>query len=876
MHEAGFLRSALYAALSSALVTLLAGGVPVTAAVPGSADPPKHMENLRWAGTQPLLVIEREELLRSGALSVADFLRALPMNSFGSFRPQNTGNYAELSLRGLGGARTLILIDGRRAPTSAIAGQGHDLNQIALAAVERVEILGHGASAIHGADAVAGVVNIVTRKNFTGVELSVDAGNPSREGGETEHAAVVFGTASERGSLVVGASSANRGIVFQRDRAWSRGGRSLNSNNFLNSSFSQPSGLTRNPTFGSVVPGGCDDPGFQVTGTGASARCIYDFSLIAADEVESRSSGLFARADYAINADWRSFLNASVDRSEGLAISAPAVLPGFSEFGQLLPIPVGSPNHPAVRFPSTGYDATRPYFVQHRFAAAGPREASSDNTAYALETGATGRTGVFDIDFGVRFVESKYLELGRNAIVVGNARAAVASGAYNLYDPLGNSAGVLDSITATTNREARYRAEELYANAAVDLFDLGGGAARLNLGAEHRDEQISDVYDTLTRSGQISGVFPRDSAAGARDVHAIHGQLLLPVSERFRFGLAARHDRMSDAGGESTARVNFEFEASSKLRLHASYGLGFLTPELSLQGIETTSAPGLLFFQDVIGPCVNPLGRCNVQFIDFSIANPELESEHSRHASIGLDWAPTAWLQIDLDYYNVEVKDRISLVSAVQIVSCLIGSNNPCPPGLDQFGPFGGQPRPELGLGVFGDLANGRVDAIQRGYGNLGTLDVSGADLSVATDFDLTDFGRVRNRLRLSWVHGFEDNGVEAVDQPSRPRQRAQLSNSWDLGDFSLSWYINYIHGTRSTAAIFGDGDYPARLSSWTTHDLQANWHAPWNGRFTLGIDNVADKDPVLDPYDPTGRGYDFALYDGYGRTPYFRYTQVL
>ena len=74
---------------------------------------------------------------------------------------------------------------------------------------------------------------------------------------------------------------------------------------------------------------------------------------------------------------------------------------------------------------------------------------------------------------------------------------------------------------------------------------------------------------------------------------------------------------------------------------------------------------------------------------------------------------------------------------------------------------------------------------------------------------------------------------------------------------------------------MFDDSDYPARLASWTTHDLQASWNAPWDGIVTLGINNIADRDPVLDPYDPTGRGYDFALYDGDGRMPYFRYRQV-
>src|SRR5690606_19034820 len=127
-------------------------------------------------GALPITVIDRMDLELSGEISVADFLRTTTFNSFGSFRPQSGSSaqsFAEVSLRGLGGSRTLILIDGRRAPTAPMVGQGQDLNAVPLAAVERIEILSDGASAIYGSDAIGGVVNIITRKDFSGVEITL-------------------------------------------------------------------------------------------------------------------------------------------------------------------------------------------------------------------------------------------------------------------------------------------------------------------------------------------------------------------------------------------------------------------------------------------------------------------------------------------------------------------------------------------------------------------------------------------------------------------------------------------------------------------------------------------------------------------------------
>lgn len=888
------LNRAIYAALAFGSVAALAVA-PVYAQDDEDGDT-AQMETVEVTGSRikrtdaegsvPVTVIDRQQLELSGDVSVADYLRNTTFNSFGSFRPQSGSSaqsFAELSLRGLGGARTLILIDGRRAPTAPQVGQAQDLNTIPLAAVERIEILSDGASAVYGSDAIGGVVNIITRSDFQGVEMTWGFSDPKSGDGETEEGSVIFGAAGDRGNLLAGASYNTRGIIFQADRPWSQGGASTFSNNFMVANSAPgtlygfvPGGFLANATNGSVPPGAnsCSEPGFFTGGSGASRRCFYDFTFVAADEAELRNSSLFARANYEINEDWSTYLNASVSRVKSFGRYAPvpsSPWPGGQPF-----IPVGSPNHPAVRFPNAGYDPTRPVFLRHRFAALGNRDTTTDANVYYFDIGFDGRIGDFDVNFGGRHVESKYLELGRNYVVGGLAQQFIASGQYNIYAPSANPRSVLDSMIATINREGGTTIEELYAQANVDLFEMSGGIAGLAFGAEYRDEGYEDIFDTLQSSGQIVGS-AGNSAGGGRSVAAAYVEALFPVLENLEFNVAGRYDRYSDYGSDTSPKVSVRYTPLENLVFRASWGQGFRAPTLDL----VTQQPS--FSADTVNDpqtCIafGLPSNCSTQVTAYVIANPDLTSEQSDQFSIGVAWDATDWLNMSLDYYDIGIEGRVANVSTPTVVACVLGNQANCPPGLGVLPANVNPPNAGLGLGV-ARAPSGEILYVQRGAVNLGTIDQRGADLNVRTNFDFGDWGNLRNQLQVGYVFDALVDGVETVDQSSSvgqsPKMRANLSTEWTWGDFNFSWVANYIHGVQSTAGAVGDPDYPSRLPSWTTHDLQATWSAPWNGRFTVGVINIADKDPVLDVYAPTGRPFDFGLYDQYGRVPYFRYTQT-
>ena len=903
------LSNAVRLGLAAGTVSLMSLVAAPAFAQDEAAEGEKTMERIEVTGSRikradvegalPVTVIDREAIDASGDTNVADFLRNTTFNSFGSVRPQS-GNSAQslasVSLRGLGTGRTLILIDGRRAPASPTSGVGQDLNSIPLAAVERIEVLSDGASAIYGSDAIGGVINIITRKDFEGVEMMLGIGNPKALGGETEEGSAIFGAAGERGSMIAGVSFNNRGIIFARERDYSTGGVSTFSNNLINATPAAgsvygfvPGGFVNVGGIGSRLPGfNCNDPTRGYSLNAAGTRCFYDFTLVSADEAELHGQALFTRGTYQINDDWSTYMSANIARSKSFGRYAP--VPSSPWPGGLPFIPVGSPNHPAVRFPTAGYNPNVPYFLRHRFAALGNRDTSTDQNSYNLNIGFEGTIGEVFVDGGIRHSEQQYYELGRNYVVGGLAQTAIANGSYNIYDPFNVPRSILDGLIATISRDATTKIQEIYGNASMDLFEMGGGAAALAVGAEYRDETYFDIYDTLQSSGQIVGS-AGNSAGGGRDVSALYFELLMPVLDDLEFSVAGRYDDYSDYGSDFSPKVSVRYQPLEALTLRASYGQGFAAPSLPY----VTQQPQFSA-ASVTDPAtcaaIGALPGCSSQITSYTLANPNLTSEQSDQFSAGLVWDAAEWLSMSVDYYDVEIQGLISFISANQIIACLAAGGSTCPPGVSVLPGNVSPPNPALGLGLARGPA-GEILYAQTGFVNRGTLETDGIDVSFNTNFDIGSWGALQNRLQISRVGNYSFSGGRSlVDDPSVPQFRANLGTTWTIGDFSFAWNISHIDGTLSQQGFVIEGcllgataaapcvianvdyGYARRLPSWTTHDLQASWNTPWNGRLSLGVTNVADKGPVLDPLQPFGRPFDPNLYDGYGRVPYVRYTQ--
>ncbi|WP_456418547.1 TonB-dependent receptor plug domain-containing protein [Thiolapillus sp.] len=809
-----------------------------------------HIKRVDIEGALPVTVITREQIDMSGEISVADVLRATPFNSFGSFRPQS-GSSAQgtssLNLRGLGSDRTLILVDGRRLPKSPSTGSDQDLNVIPLGAVERIEILTDGASAIYGSDALGGVVNIITRQDYEGAEFRYGKAGVSipDEGGDREEGSVLFGAASGSSSILGGISYNKRDIIFARDFPWNQPGASVFGNSFTTLD------AAGNDNFDWFYTGACDFPGtgFFVLGS----RCAYDYTLVSADEASTSNKSLWLKAKHDINADWQVWMNSSYTETESFGRYAPVP---DSSFYTGIPLTANSPNNP-TNPASPLYDPSLGLPQQdlnwwHRFDALGNRDSEVVNKLVDLQIGITGMIGDVEVDAGLRRTTNRSDDIGRNFLLRSRAAEVIESGLYDLSNPYGVSDEVLNSMKVTISRISKYDQNEFWASAAFDLFEISGGMAQAFVGAEYREEFYDDQYDSLSEAGQVGGS-SGNSAGGDRSVRALYFETLFPVIDDVEVTVAGRFDDYSDYGNDFSPKISGRWQATDELMVRASYGQGFRAPSLDIiTQKDSFSADPVRDPQS----CINQgqPENCSLQINGTRTANPELDSENSDQFAFGVAYEPTDWVNLSVDYYNIEITDRIKFFGAQTLVDAELA----------------GDPIP-AGLGVV-RAPNGSILSITQGYGNEGDLATSGIDLNVRFQYDLFG-GQVTNDLKWSHVLDYSvDGGRDMVKDPGAPADRAVLANVFEINDFSFGWNINYI-GSQYDDIIDGKG--VGHVPSWVTHDVQANYHAKWDGKFTIGVRNVTEKYPPIGVGLLDGRDYDFNLYDGYGRIFYARYTQT-
>jgi iron complex outermembrane receptor protein len=777
-------------------------------------------------GSLPITVVSREQIEATGTVTVAEFIRTTTFASFGNFRPQSGSSaqgFSEANLRGLGSARTLVLVDGKRVAKDPQVGDAADMNSIPVAAIERIEILTDGASAIYGSDAIGGVINVILRKDFQGGVVTIGETGTSSKGGDRKEASALFGLSGERGRVLIGASASSRDIIFQRDSPL---GSSRGASSYSNNYFQLP-GLGG---FLGAVPNGCNDPNFYTTN-----RCRYDFSFAAADEADVDNKSVFGRAEIRINNDWSAYLNASVSRTDTFGRYAP--VPGE------IPIEPGSPAYPV------GMGATGTVYLAHRFAAGGNRDTFTDRNLYDTGIGVRGTVGGFDVDLGVRRTLSKFYEVGYGFVVQDLAIKAINEGRYNFRSPASNSADVINSFTTTTSRNGTWNQREIYANATTELFKMAGGNAAIFVGAENRTEAYLDIYDSLSEGGQVLGSSGA-STRGTREVNSLAGELLLPLHKQLDLSIAARYEKYSDYGGDFSPKASLRFRAAPNVTLRASLGEGFRAPSLpQLKQNDAFSADSIVDRAHCLADG-NTAAVCDAnpsfQINGLVKSNPGLKSEKSKQYAFGGVWDVLPNLSLEATYWNTKIENRLQSFEAQDIVNRNNG-NSPLPIPSN--------------MSITRD-ASGFITSVVRSTTNEGELAVQGIDASAVFSHKYGSVGAFRHSLQYSHVMEWASNGTDQAGDFGQPKERVTVSNSWTRGPVSATWNINMIGKN-------GD-DIVGHVGSYTTHDVQAKVALPIKGvSLTVGAMNLLKKLPqkVTD----NTRQFNFDLYDAYGRQVYGR-----
>ncbi len=873
--------NSLYRAIKYALPIALGSSLAMTAAPVHAQDDDEaaELDRIQVTGSRitrtdvegalPVTVIDREAIEMSGENSIADLLRNTTFNSFGSFRPQSGSsaqNQGSISLRGLGSARTLVLIDGRRFPKNPFSGTGQDINSIPMGAVERIEILSDGASAVYGSDAIGGVINIITRKDYDGAQLSYTYTDPSRDGGKQRSGHAMIGTTSDRGRMLAVASKNSRSIIFANQRPWSEssvGDSHSTSDNlsifgntfvpFILDDDGAPIGLGE----AMVAEGGCeelsenfytmpDDVFFGGEG------CFYDFTPVSADEASISNQSLHVTGDYEINRDWRVYTRMEGTRTES--------------FGRYAPLPDTVDLQPD--------DASNPFDVPvrlyHRFDAMGPRDNQVDSDIYSGLLGFEGRLGQVDLDFGINYSRYSGKEVGRGYGMRSNMQSFMQDGSYDPLDPFGADDETIQGMSVTTSRVSEFEIQEVYASAGFDAFEMGAGPAQAVVGFEYREEDFSDQYDSLSEAGLVGGS-AGNSSFGDRDVTALYTEWLFPVTDEFEITGALRFDDYSDYGSDLSPKIAFRYQPLDRLTLRGGYAEGYAAPDLTLINAEDAfSADFVTDFVRCEQQGVSQADCPQIQTNATAIGNPDLDSENSRQWSAGMAFEPTSWLNGSLDFYYIEIDDLIRSVSSQDLIN-LEFEGRTLPQGLV-----------DAGLGVERDGV-GNVVTITRGPANEGDLTTYGWDLNLRSQFDFGEAGRLGTNLQVGFVQHWElDSETDLeISEPrtvgtiGTPRFRANLENVYAWADFRFGWNMHFTSSTAEQSVIneeFTAAEKQGHVASWIKHDLSATYFAPWNAEITAGVRNVLDRDPPVSSFFSRSYAYDYT--DGWGRIPYIRYTQ--
>lgn len=812
-----------------------------------------RLKRAETEGALPITVIDRAAIEASGKNSVAELMRDITFSSFGNFKPQSGSSaqaLADIDLRGLGSDRTLVLVDGRRISKAPFAASAQDLNQIPLAAIERVEILSDGASAVYGSDAIGGVVNFITRKNFNGLQATYGEGNPEITGGDTKEGSLLMGASGAKGRMFAGASVNKRDMIYTRNQL---GGGTQGLSTFGNNYFRPGVGFQAVPGFD------CTKNDFWVSG----AICSFNFNASAANEAQYGNRSVFANGEFNINDDWSAYASTTISN--------------VTTFGRYAATPVAvlltptSPAYQTITAAVPGLAAAAPsgLTLRHRMAAAGPRDSSSDATVSSGLVGVKGRLfKSVDIDVGFRSERYRYQEMGQNYIVRPLLEAAITSGDYNIFNPFANPADVLNGVKSTISRNSTWDSKEMYAMATMDLFKIQGRTVTGAVGFETRSETYADLYDPQSEAGIIEGS-AGNSAAGSRDVNSAFFEVGIPVMKDLELSLAGRQDSyVNGPGGNGKSfspKIAAKWRPMKNLTLRGSMGEGFRAPSLDqLTQKPSFSADSVVDFRTcrAFGGTPVQCGDTNgdgvpdsrqlvsIQVDATVIANPGLQPETSKQSSFGVVFDPTNWLSLTLDAYNIQINGRITTMGAQTILNRLADPS---------LGPV------PAAFSVTRDPANGQITNITRGSINEGNIETTGYDLSAKTDFKLGSFGRLQNSLNVSVVEKYTINdGDNLVGTQGSPKMRVNLSNTWTYGRFATNLAINHIDK---------NGTGTSTTKAYTTANMAVTYRHPTKTTLSVGVVNLEGKLPQLITYD--GRPWNFYLYDALGRQVYFRVQQA-
>lgn len=874
-------------------------------------------------GALPVMVIKAEEIKQTGATSVADLLTKISTVQGGSVESGSVGGssfgFTGISVHNIGETRTLVLLNGKRM--AQFGGQtltgyaaGFDVNSIPLSAIERVEVLTDGASALYGADAIAGVVNFITKHDTVEGDVTVGYSSPSGGARETRiSASKGFGSVDQDGYnvfLSFGHDERTKLDATARDFAktgkiyFDHEGKKYRVQQFSASPIPanalDDQGQLISPYL--KTNGTCPEKTFRVTepyndGSGlVDDYCGFDFvGELEIYPVRKRDNALASVikkiGDHELYAD---ILLAKTQQTSRIA-----PVPGG------IPIPAGSAVHEKYLKPLGINDDSIAFY---RLYDMGKRTNDDTSDFQHLVVGSRGVLAGWDYDASLVYSKSDVkgsISGYPGALAIRTLRAG------GLLDPFvgpGQQTAAAQAAIDAANYRGYWdggvsKFTSLSLNGSRPVGKLGGGSIMLGAGVNFNKEDFASKPSPFAQgilADPVAGT-PCDPAKGiacdqrfgdasasppysaSRNSRGLFAELQLPVTKKLEFGLAARYDNYSDFGDTVNAKGSFRWTPMPNLMVRGSIGTGFHAPTVpqvnaSLRSYGVTSGkylctPELAQVAASLGAECQPGNR---QYDQLAGGNKDLLPEKSRQATLGIRFEPNAQLSLGADLWHVAIRDSFG-----QLQEGLVFGNP-----LQYASSFSTQTDVGTGKKYIAFLADNR---------NLGK------SYSTGIDFDIvgrakTGWGDLHSQLTMTYMvreqSQLERNGpyysAIGVHNPDLGsvtfRTQGRWANTLKTGNWAHTLGINFKSGYTDAPTmvevldangnVVGNEEIKLKVGSYVTLDWQTTW--TWNKKWSItgGVLNLTDKAPPLSISDSGAnrghpRGYDNRYYDPRGRTFY-------
>lgn len=863
----------------------------------------------------PVMLLNADDILKQGFNNLADAIRSISADSSGTltqaFSGAMAGGASGVSLRGLSVDATLVLLDGHRLAPYPLADDGQrpftDISSLPLGIVDRVEVLQDGASAIYGSDAIAGVVNVITKKQFTGLDLTGGIGSTYRWDGQSQRFAATFGM----GDLAADGHNFYFNVEFRHQEAISQeargsyikaldltpyGGPDLRGG-VINGNL--PLAGTTYTVPGQVAPlvgGQAADVFYQLPGCTPqnlipnSGGCAWDTNLYKKLQPRTEGVNLSAHWTQTLAGAWVNALSANFFLSQSEQYRQPdaynvgiplvpfvwsgsksGIVNQFDTSNTQIVLPANSLDNPFN--PSSPYAAAAQTFYGANYAGYlgqpalfygaltefPPQHTLYYTDVYRIVDDLTGSVGKWDVSAAAGYVRDETHITYQGFVNVTALNAAFASGTFRVGQNANlNSRATIASLAPETHDVATSDIAFISATASRKLFPLPGGDFAVAAGAEARIWQENNPGQPGAPEGNIlmDGSF---YASGSQTVQAAFVEFSAPFLNSLEMDAAARVDHYQTAGTSLTPKFGFKWKILPQLALRGTYARGFRAPGISESGnagTATSVAPAPV--DPIRCPITGLAADCSGQGSAVALltrSNPNLRPEKSRSFTLGVIIEPTKQVNLTFDYFNIRRTNEITTAP----YSSDNAIRTPVP----------------AGSALPGQIIEYIVPYINASYSL-----VSGVDAELKTAIRLGSYGKLSLRLDVNHliqseqtVDGTTFHWVGTVGPTAlggsvgTPATRGSATIDWSLASLSIGTTYNYRSQMRGIDESIGgtclqltDPNPHCYVAGFGYVNVYAQYQ--WNSHLdvTATIANITNRLPPLDTVTYGGQNYDASL----------------